>query len=243
MKYKYFILINFCLLIINIILLIKNFDLNQKANHDYLANKVISIDSNTTTLEKKIEEKSNDPKYKIKIYYPYTPYNTLNKEIGEKISTYIQQLKDAAINNKVQLNQYYTIDILYDSYCYQNYISYVFYISIYTGGAHPNNTIWTITYDTNSDKIITIKDLIEKNKNILNILSMESKHQLKKEKRFLNQNDIIDSMLEEGTKPTNENFKNFAVSNNGLLIFFEQYQIAPYSFGQFEITIPYSKLF
>ena len=194
-------------------LLIKNFNLNQKINNDYLTSKLISIGSNTTTLEKKIEEKSNDPKYKIKIYYPYTSYNTLNKEIDEKINTYVQQLKDVAVNNKVQLNQYYTIDILYDSYSYQNYISYVFYVSIYTGGAHPNNTIWTITYDTNTDKIITIEELIEKNNNILNILSMESKNQLKKDKRFLN------------------------------LIFFEQYQVAPYSYGKFEITIPYSKLF
>ena len=243
MKYQYFILIIVCLLIINIILLIKNFNLSQNINNDYLTSKVISISSNTTTLEKKIEEKSDDPKYKIKIYYPYTSYNTLNKEIDEKINTYVQQLKDVAVNNKVQLNQYYTIDILYDSYSYQNYISYVFYVSIYTGGAHPNNTIWTITYDTNTDKIITIEDLIEKNNNILNILSMESKNQLKKDKRFLNQDDIINSMLEEGTKPTKDNFKNFAFSNNGLIIFFEQYQVAPYSYGKFEITIPYSKLF
>lgn len=49
-------------------------------------------------------------------------------------------------------------------------------------------------------------------------------------------------MIEDGTKPINNNFKNFAFSEDGLIIFFEQYQVAPYSFGNFEVIIPYSKL-
>ena len=49
-------------------------------------------------------------------------------------------------------------------------------------------------------------------------------------------------MILDGTLPKKENFSNFAFTDKGLLVFFNRYQIAPYSFGSFNITIPYSDL-
>ena len=49
-------------------------------------------------------------------------------------------------------------------------------------------------------------------------------------------------MLLEGTSPKEENFKNFAFSKDGLILFFEQYQVAPYSEGSFRVVIPYDKI-
>lgn len=50
-------------------------------------------------------------------------------------------------------------------------------------------------------------------------------------------------MLYEGTKPIKENFNNFIFSKNGLIIYFPQYQIAPYSQGEFNVIVPYNLLF
>ena len=47
-------------------------------------------------------------------------------------------------------------------------------------------------------------------------------------------------MILDGTLPKKENFSNFAFTDNGLLVFFNRYQIAPYSYGSFNIIIPYS---
>jgi len=49
-------------------------------------------------------------------------------------------------------------------------------------------------------------------------------------------------MLESGTRPTLQNFKNFAFGDDGLILFFENYQVAPYFYGSFQVKIPYSKL-
>ena len=46
------------------------------------------------------------------------------------------------------------------------------------------------------------------------------------------------SMLKDGTAPTVDNFKNIVFSNNGLIIYFERYQIAPYYFGEIALTYP-----
>ena len=45
-------------------------------------------------------------------------------------------------------------------------------------------------------------------------------------------------MLKDGTAPTIDNFKNIVFSNNGLIIYFERYQIAPYYFGEIALTYP-----
>lgn len=227
---------------IGVCLIIENFELKEELRQKNYSKKVIAIADNQTILEKKIIEKSNNPRYKINAYYPYTSYDKLNKKIENKINREIESLKKMAQENNVMPNQYYTIDINYEHYAYKNYVSYVFYISTYTGGAHPNNIIWSIAYDIENGKIITIEDLIKENPNILKILSKESRTLLKQDKRFQDMDSVIEEMMIEGTREESANFKTFAFSEEGLILFFEQYQVAPYSYGSFEVIIPYSKI-
>lgn len=49
-------------------------------------------------------------------------------------------------------------------------------------------------------------------------------------------------MLLDGTKPTKENFSKFALTKDGLKVYFDYYQIAPYYYGNSELTIPYKGL-
>lgn len=246
MKLNYlFILLIIILLIFSILifLIMENLELKNTLHEIKIANSLISISNNKTILEKKIISKSNDLRYKIKIYYPYTSHELLNSSIEEKLNTEINTLIEITKKNVISPNQYYTIDVIYDYYNYNNYISYVFYISTYTGGNHPNNNIWSITYDIGNDKIITIHNLVNKYPNILDKLSIETRNALKKDKKFEKDKDIINSMMIDGTKPNKKNFKNFAFSSEVFTVFFEQYQIAPYSYGNFEVTIPYNELF
>ena len=127
--------------------------------------------------------------------------------------------------------------ILYEKYEYSNYLSFIFRIEDFTGGAHPNHRIKTIVYNKETNELENIDNLIKKNKNFLNTISTISRDELKTNSRITNL-----SMLYEGTKPTQENFSNFVYSKYGLIFFFAQYQVAPYSQGEFNVTIPYSKL-
>lgn len=215
MKLKYLIIL---FLIINLIFCIYIINVKAISNNEY-----------------KIEEKNNN--YKIITYYPKTDYPKLNNVINDKIYEYIKEFKENVNSSDYPINQYYSLIILYDCYEYDNYISYIFRIEDYTGGAHPNHRIYTVVYDIKNNVIITIDDLINKNQNILNIFSENSREILKS-------NDKITSstMLYEGTKPKKENFTNFVFSKNGIILFFQEYQVAPYSQGEFNVVLDYKKI-
>lgn len=239
MKNKIYLVLTILLSAVSITLVFKIVSLKKKDTCPI--EEVTSITGNSVLTEKKINEISNKYKYKIKAYYPYTSYNVLNKNIEEKINSIVKEFKKGS-RNHIE-NQYYTLDINYDKYEYKNYISYVFHISNYLGGAHPDNKIWTIIYDKDNNRIIDINTLIMKNSGILSLLSKESKKELLNDSRFKNSNDkFVEDMMSDGTRPKAKSFKNFAFTDKGLLLFFEPYQVAPYSYGEFEITIPYKNL-
>ncbi len=221
---KYIILLVSIILLSLYIFNYKNYENNK--NIYYSVSKINTID--------------DEHKNKINIYFPITNYDLLDKEINNIIDTYIKEFKDAINEYKIQENLYYTLYINYDEYTYKNYISFVFNIEMFTGGAHPNHFITTINYDTLNNKFINIDSLIDLNKNILNSLSKESRNILSSDKKF--QINYNKDMMYEGTLPNKENFKNFVLTENGLKILFNYYQIAPYYYGETIINIKYEKL-
>ena len=124
---------------------------------------------------------------------------------------------------------------------YKNYISYVFYIEIYLGGAHPDHLMTTINYDTNRNMFITINDLIKNNDDILEKMSVITREKLLISNKFSGNSYVID-MFKDGTSPRTNNYKNFVLTDKGIKIFFNYYQIAPYYLGISKVTIPYEKL-
>ena len=198
-------------------------------------NKSIYIASKVSKEVNKIDIRLNN--HKILIFYPSTEYELLNTKINNKIEHIINDFKNNINNVKEQLNQFYTLNVNYEKYSYKHFKSYVFHIDTYTGGAHPNHTIWTITYDTSLNKIIDINTLIQIKPNILNIFSKISRNKL-----LYNEKIIDTNMMLEGITPKIENFSNFAFSKNGIILFFEYYQVAPYSSGEFNIIIPYESI-
>lgn len=172
----------------------------------------------------------------IRVSYPRTKYLKVNEEIFNVISKNLLIFMDMAKNSVVD-SAIYTIDISYDEYEYSNYLSFVFYISMYTGGAHSGNQIVTIVYDIKNDKLIFIDDLISKDKDILNKFSDFSRKKLLDNEKLVNKELLI-----EGTKPTKVNFSKFVFTKRGILLFFEPYQIAPYTEGSFRVLISYDRL-
>lgn len=221
------------LIALNIGLIVKQMILTTK-----ILNPISYASSNIE--EKKVSNMDENHKYNIDVYYPISNYSTLNHTVMKMVNNYINEFKVSTSDKDVQPNQYYTLNILYNKYEYSSYLSYIFRISEYTGGSHPNNTICTISYNKDNDQIITIDSLVQNNELLLDVLSLESRNILENNPIF--KDNIIKEMMLEGTKPKLDNFKNFVFSKDGLIIFFEQYQIAPYSYGEFNVVIPYSKI-
>lgn len=173
----------------------------------------------------------------IQVIYPRTKYVVLNREIfcfiQKQIGTFMNFAKEA-----IQENIIYTLDISHDEYSYRDYLSFVFYISSYTGGAHPEHIISCIVYDISKDKIVYLSDLIEEKPNLLELLSKESRKRLASNSHIQNL-----SMMMEGTRPILSNFSHFVFAPTGIMIFFPEYQVAPYSSGAFKVVVPYSLIF
>ena len=144
-----------------------------------------------------------------------------------------QSLSTDTIHN----DQMYSLMISYETYEYPPFVSYRFTIFMDTGGAHPNHFLWTVVFDQEEERIISIADLEKKYPAILSIFSRYSREILMDNPGIVNS-----SMLFEGTKPTLENFSHFVFTSQGILIFFEHYQVAPYSSGEFQVLIPYEKI-
>ena len=173
----------------------------------------------------------------IQIIYPRTKYGIVNEAIASFIQKQIQVFM-SFVKEPIQENFTYALDISHDEYSYQDYLSIILYVSSYTGGAHPSHQIYSIVYDISRDKIITMQDLILEKENLLSILSEESR------KILSNNSKITDSsLLLKGTSPDISNYQIFAFAPTGIMIYFPEYQIAPYSSGAFKIVIPYTKIF
>lgn len=46
----------------------------------------------------------------------------------------------------------------------------------------------------------------------------------------------------EGFEPTKANYQTFALNNKGIIFYFNEYQVAPYYAGNFELLVPYSEI-
>ncbi len=173
----------------------------------------------------------------IRISYPRTKYDKVNLylegEIRKIILDFMKQASGPILENFI-----YTLDISYDDYSYQDFISFVFFVSTSTGGAHPDNRIFSVTYDIVRESIITLDYLQQKNPNLLSVLSEESRKILSR-----NVNITDPDMLIQGTMEESSNFSNFVFTSSGLKFYFPPYQVAPYSSGSFQVVIPYDKIF
>lgn len=190
--------------------------------------------------KRKTNNKINDTNYQkntIKIVYPSTNYAKLNKKIKEFITNQINDFAKITLNE--EQTTYYLI-INYKSYSYKTIISYIFFTETYFLGAHPIHKIWTINYDYKENKFITIDNIINNNQIILNNIANYTYQNLSQKKIF--QNKTVLNMLKEGTKATLNNYKHILFSKEGIIIYFDRYQIAPYYYGNYNISIPYNIL-
>ncbi len=167
----------------------------------------------------------------VKYEYPMTGNiqidNELQMSIDGKLSQFYKEV-EMTVPNDME----YSLEITYDEKSYKDYITYIIYSTFYLGGAHPNTNIQTFTYK--NDKKVELEDFINLEK--LKEISMYVKGEL------LKHPGSVADMIEEGTIPDYENYKDFYYDNRGLVFIFEQYQVAPYSAGIIEVVVPFSIL-
>lgn len=223
-------------LFLGLLLIIATYFVSKQENISQV--QVKNTVSKSTYLMNEISESSN--KYDIKGYIPVTNIKKLDQSINERYNKIISDFKTQTEDlNLIEDEKKFSLNINFTDYSYNNkYVSFIVQYSCDFGGAHSDNSIFTINYNISDSSFIDIDYLMSKNVDMLNLISKTAYESFKDKEEFKNNLDV----LKQGTLPQKQNFQNFVLSENGIIVFFENYSIAPYYLGNFQVLIPYSKL-
>jgi hypothetical protein len=103
------------------------------------------------------------------------------------------------------------------------------------GQMHPIDYYETINFDLKSGRQLRAKDVFKRG--YLKQLSAYSRKYLTDHYEIIN-----DAWLEGGTEPKLDNFTNWNIVPDGVLLSFEDYQVSSHSFGQPEFVVPFTAL-
>lgn len=169
--------------------------------------------------------------------------NFVEQEAARFIDTNITGLKPEDIQVMgLGGERIYTLDIGFDAHEGGNTVSYVFHMYADTLGAHPNAYYRTFTFDAKTGEALTLEDLFVPGTPYLETLSKESRALLKVQMQKVSGEEPDVEMLQDGTTPDADNFQNFYLDGNDLVLMFPPYQAAPYVFGLQEARIPRTEL-
>ncbi|ELC8443592.1 DUF3298 and DUF4163 domain-containing protein [Clostridium perfringens] len=195
-------------------------------------------------VEKSIEE--NTDKYDVKIKYPMVVGD--KKEVVEKINKTIEDYTLEWLNDLKLLNEEYSKKYekaettmpkfeaysLFEAFNTDEVISLPVNYYQYTGGAHGLTTKVSYNYDLKSGKEIKLKDLFKEGFDYKSIIDKKVREDIEKEKDIYFENGAL-------FKGVNEN-QAYYLNKDGIIVYFQQYEIAPYSSGIREFKIPYGEL-
>jgi hypothetical protein len=115
-------------------------------------------------------------------------------------------------------------------------LSILFEVVTYFGGAHPGMHHQAINFDFSSGRFLGLEDLFRPDVDYLSVIADYSIQELKKNQ------EILFEDFEQYASPEPENYSVWSLTPQGLLIIFEEYQVAPYAAGPQSVLVPYSAL-
>jgi hypothetical protein len=198
--------------------------------------------------DKKILDDTNP--FKIDITYPeiaeHDDFNNLVKNI---IDAKVSEFKANSLENDNSVKEIdpesysnfpreYDLLITYDKGQIDNDVaSVVLDIYSFTGGAHGLQSHFALNYDFKNKKEIKLADIFSEKENYLQTISNYCILELTKQ-ITQNAGSTEGSWIQDGAGPIAENFKTFLIDKNSITFYFEQYQVAPYAWGNFKIVMP-----
>ena len=118
-------------------------------------------------------------------------------------------------------------------------LSVVVEVSVYyAGAAHPGHYAITIVWDAERGRALKLRDVFRARSDWTEVLSRESIATLERDL-----GEMADpAWIAEGAGPLPQNFSRWGLVEEGLVLFFDPYQVAPYAAGPQIVTIPRAAL-
>ena len=200
----------------------------------YSCNKASNWKEFNVEYEEKVEtfqKEGVEGKYKISYPYfkDYPEFNEIVKKRVEEEKEYINKAKDL-LEHEVSFGEIRTSG---------KYIGFMFNMTSYfLGDAHPSVQVFSVNYDSEAKKEVSLKDVFTPlSKDYLMIFSDFTQKELNSR---VEKGELIssDDFIKEGTKADEKNFVCFTLNGGEVILVFNQYQVAPYSSGISEVSIP-----
>jgi len=102
------------------------------------------------------------------------------------------------------------------------------------GAAHPGYESFTVNYDLGQGRELALGDLFLSNSNYLQVIANYCMADLRKQL-----GDVFDDY---GAQPTPENYEDWNISPDGLIITFDTGQVTAYAAGPRPVIVPYAEL-
>jgi len=144
----------------------------------------------------------------------------------------------------------YVLGMEYKDYTAPGYHSYLYTVYADTLGAHPNAYFFTKVFDLNGAEV-TLGQVLSNNPNWLEELSLVVSQDVQKQliarlgdslPSGVEGPDVTGVMFPEGVAAKAENFQNFVIDGDDLVIAIPPYQVASWAAGSFEVRIPLSEI-
>ena len=197
-----------------------------------------------------MSETCNDGCLQAVLHYPTTPDETLNRALSELIQTFQDQMEELAgdcdeelikqlLDSGVEPMSYFTLNYT-ESRLGERYVSYVFEASSFPmGAAHPTAQYISLSFDVQNDRRLSLSDLFQGD--YLSTLREQARIALKNQMGEAAFNELDAEWFEQGLNQEGA-FDTFSLSEEGLTLQFQQYQLGPYAIGSPKITIPFGEL-
>ncbi len=191
------------------------------------------------------EELSDIPKYKIIQNKPLLSgkqdlVRNFNQEVyslyQEEIDDFIalsEENEEFRSQNLPESSSW--LDLHYEpGYFSDELISLNFPVEVYLAGmAHPNHYNRVINFDLLESRPLLMQDLFLSENRVMPIIANFCADELRSKEELL---------FEEGVQPSAANYKNWVITEQGLMIVFDPYQVAPGAAGTLRVTVPWEIL-
>jgi len=185
--------------------------------------------------------KENGNGYSIEVAYPKLESAAASKYISDFAKGTVDDFKkDTAWQNDPSTPKTVeetSLNVDYNVTSAPHTISYIFTVSSYTGGAHGLTTTKTFIFDAFTAELLTLANIFIDEKKGLEALAVIATEQLT---TTLQNPDA--TWIAQGAGPTEDNYQNIVFTKEGMQVFFDPYQVAPYVYGPQTVIVPYSAL-
>lgn len=204
----------------------------------------LPLDQTVTLGGKTLEESGKGPDYTLKAVTPVLEGNSdprvenFNQLVAARVQQAVDSFKKDLANQPVtpiSAGSYFSLTYALISPP-GNLLSLQLHIEGYSdGAAHPYHLTTSFNYDLEKGQEITLDQLFLHGVDHLKTISDFCVAELSKR-------EIGFEMFSDGAKPTPENYAVWNVSADGLVITFNEYQVAAYAAGPQEVVIPFAAL-